>query len=78
MQVEAAILSHLSELEIKGDVVGRKRILLADDHVEMLDEIRSLLNEDYEIVGAVENGGNWWKPRKRCNPTLSSPTSACR
>ena len=36
--------------------VSRKRILLADDHAEMLEEVRSLLNEDYEVIGAVENG----------------------
>ncbi len=36
--------------------MNRKRILLADDHVEMLDEIRSLLSTDYEVVGTVENG----------------------
>ncbi len=36
--------------------MGRKRILLADDHVEMLEEVRDLLSENYEIVGVVENG----------------------
>jgi len=30
--------------------------LLADDHTEMLQELRALLDSDYEIVGAVENG----------------------
>ena len=36
--------------------MSRKRILLADDHAEMLEEVRSLLNEDYEVIGTVENG----------------------
>jgi len=36
--------------------VSRKRVLLADDHAAMLEEVRSLLDEEYEIVGAVENG----------------------
>lgn len=29
---------------------------MADDHVAMLEEVRNLLSEDYEIIGAVENG----------------------
>jgi len=36
--------------------MSRKRILLADDHAEMLEEVRSLLNDDYEVIGTVENG----------------------
>jgi DNA-binding NarL/FixJ family response regulator len=36
--------------------VDRKRVLLADDHSAMLEEVRALLDEEYEIVGAVENG----------------------
>ena len=50
--------------------MGRKRILLADDHVEMLDEIRSLLNEDYEIVGAVENGRKLVEAAQALQPDL--------
>lgn len=34
----------------------RKRVLLADDHSAMLEEVRVLLGKDYEVVGAVENG----------------------
>jgi DNA-binding NarL/FixJ family response regulator len=38
-------------------VVGqKKRILIADDHAEILDEVRKLLEKDYEIVAAVEDG----------------------
>ncbi len=36
--------------------MNRKRILLADDHAEMLDEVRALLDKDYDIVGAVKDG----------------------
>ena len=36
--------------------MSRKRVLLADDHAAMLEEVRALLDEEYEIVGAVENG----------------------
>lgn len=37
--------------------VARKRILLADDHPEFLDEVRSLLDpDDYEIAAELING----------------------
>ena len=32
------------------------RVLIADDHEEMLDRIRTLLEPDFEIVGAVGDG----------------------
>jgi len=50
--------------------VARKRILLADDHIEMLDEVRALLNEDYEIVGAVENGQKLLEAAQTLKPDL--------
>ena len=34
----------------------RKRVVIADDHAEMLDEVRKLLKNDYDIVAAVEDG----------------------
>lgn len=40
----------------KEGLVSRKRVLLADDHSAMLEEVRALLDDEYEIVGAVENG----------------------
>jgi len=36
--------------------VGKKRIVIADDHAEMLDEVRQLLENDYDIVAAVDDG----------------------
>lgn len=36
--------------------MSKKRIVIADDHAEMLDEVRRLLEKDYEIVAAVEDG----------------------
>lgn len=36
--------------------MGKKRIVLADDHAEMLDEVRQLLENDYDIVAAVHDG----------------------
>ena len=34
----------------------RARILLADDHKEMRERVVSLLQEEFEVVGAVEDG----------------------
>jgi DNA-binding NarL/FixJ family response regulator len=34
----------------------RLRVLLADDHILLLEGVRTLLERDFEIVGACENG----------------------
>jgi DNA-binding NarL/FixJ family response regulator len=34
----------------------RARILLADDHVGMLEDLRALLESEFEVVGAVADG----------------------
>lgn len=36
--------------------MSKPRVLLADDHTLVLDGFRKLLEEDCEIVGAVEDG----------------------
>ena len=58
---------HPSNAELK---MSRKRILLADDHSEMLAEVRALLDEDYEVVGAVENGAKLVEAAKSLKPDL--------
>lgn len=50
--------------------MSRKRILLADDHVAMLEEVRALLDRDYEIVGAVQNGQTLVEAAQKLNPDL--------
>jgi DNA-binding NarL/FixJ family response regulator len=55
---------------IIGDVVSRKRILLADDHVAMLDEVRALLEDDYEIIGTAENGETLVEAAQKLSPDL--------
>ncbi|MBZ5547471.1 MAG: response regulator transcription factor [Acidobacteriia bacterium] len=49
---------------------GRKRILLADDHAAMLEEVESLLRADYRIVGSVENGVDLVEAAQRLKPDL--------
>ena len=62
--------SSASNSIITGDAASRKRILLADDHVAMLEEVRSLLECNYEIVGTVENGETLVEAAQRLNPDL--------
>jgi DNA-binding NarL/FixJ family response regulator len=36
--------------------VGKIQVVIADDHHEMLAAIRRLVDEEFEVVGAVEDG----------------------
>jgi DNA-binding NarL/FixJ family response regulator len=50
--------------------VNGKRILLADDHAGIVEEVRALLKDKYEVVGAVENGKILVEAAQRLNPDL--------
>lgn len=50
--------------------MARARILLADDHAVMHEEVRALLNGGYEIVGAVQNGKTLVEAAQELNPDL--------
>lgn len=50
--------------------MGSRRILLADDHVAMLEEVQNLLQPDYEVVGAVENGAALVEAAQQLKPDL--------
>ena len=49
---------------------GRKRILLADDHAAMLEEIENLLKTDYKIIGSVKDGAALVEAGQRLKPDL--------
>ncbi len=49
---------------------SRKRILLADDHATMVEEVRNILQADYEIVGTAGNGSELVEQAKQLNPDL--------
>jgi DNA-binding NarL/FixJ family response regulator len=36
--------------------MAKIRVLLADDHEAMLEQVRSILSKDFDVVGAVGNG----------------------
>jgi DNA-binding NarL/FixJ family response regulator len=54
----------------QGVATDGKRILLADDHSAIVEEVRALLKEKYEVVGAVENGKTLVEAAQRLNPDL--------
>jgi NarL family two-component system response regulator LiaR len=54
----------------EGDAVTRKRVLLADDHAEMLSEVRTLLSKEYNVVGAVEDGAKLVEAAKQLKPDV--------
>lgn len=59
-----------SDVVLKEYTVSRKRVLLADDHAAMLEEVRALLGENYEVVGAVENGEKLVEAASALNPDV--------
>jgi DNA-binding NarL/FixJ family response regulator len=48
--------SQQAQIRTPGGGMGRVRVLLADNHETILAQVRSVLNEQFEIVGAVKNG----------------------
>ena len=46
------------------------RVLLADDHKGMLERVKTLLNPEFEIVGAVDNGQALVDAAKELNPDV--------
>jgi len=49
---------------------NRKRILVADDHAAMLEEVEILLKADYDVIGRVENGAELVEAAQRLQPDL--------
>jgi DNA-binding NarL/FixJ family response regulator len=50
--------------------MGRIRVLLADDHQAVLERVRGLLGEDFDIVGAVSNGRDAVAETGRLDPDV--------
>jgi DNA-binding NarL/FixJ family response regulator len=49
---------------------GKARVLLADDHETILARERSILDEDFEVVGAVTNGRDAVDAVRRLDPDV--------
>ena len=63
--------SPLSQnLRSKVSVTDRKRVLIADDHAAMLEEVRELLGNCYDIVDSVADGAALVEAAQRLQPDL--------
>jgi DNA-binding NarL/FixJ family response regulator len=50
--------------------MSRVRVLLADDHEGVLARLRTVLNEEFEVVGAVRNGRDAVEEVQRLDPDV--------
>jgi len=50
--------------------MARTRILLADDHQEIRDFVAQLLEQDFEVVQTVGDGGAFLEAASKLNPDL--------
>jgi len=57
-------------LEKGGNCMAKPRILLADDHPEVLDSLRGLLDKLGEVVGIVEDGHALVEAAQRLQPDI--------
>ena len=53
-----------------SNCMAKPRILLADDHPEVLDNLRSILDELGEVVGIVEDGRALVEEAQRLQPDI--------
>ena len=50
--------------------MAKIRVLLADDHEAMLQQVRSLLSKDFDVVGTVSNGRDAVAEVQRLDPDV--------
>ena len=46
----------MSMLATEGIAVDKIRVVLADDHLEVIARIRAILGDEFEVIDAAENG----------------------
>jgi DNA-binding NarL/FixJ family response regulator len=63
--MSAAPTTHALESPLK-----RLRVLVADDHTAMLDNLVRMLSSEFEVVAAVGDGGSVVTEAERVNPDL--------
>ncbi len=68
--METLTSNEAHKLNPSGRSAQRKRILLADDHAGIIEEVRTLLQSDHEIIGVAENGKILVDAAQRLNPDL--------
>jgi len=50
--------------------MAKTRVLLADDHDAMLEQVRSILSKDFDVVGTVNNGRDALTEVERLDPDV--------
>ncbi len=60
----------LSDRKLGQAMLTGLRILLADDHKAMLERVKELLDPEFEVVGAVDNGQALVVAAKELNPDV--------
>ena len=60
----------LDPVENRGDQLSRARILLADDHAAILAYVSGMLEDDYEVIGRVEDGKSVCSEVEKLRPDL--------
>jgi DNA-binding NarL/FixJ family response regulator len=56
--------------ELRVERMSKIRVLLADDHDTVLERVRTVLGNEFEIVGAVNNGRDAVAQTERLNPDV--------
>ncbi|HVW07169.1 MAG TPA: response regulator transcription factor [Bryobacteraceae bacterium] len=51
-----ALEQNAESLPVSGEPSGRPRLLIADDHVLLLDGLKRLLEKDFDLVASVTDG----------------------
>ena len=64
------MLLSLARQRDAGKLMGRIRVLLADDHQAILQRVCGLLGDDFEIVGTVNNGRDAVATALRLHPDV--------
>jgi DNA-binding NarL/FixJ family response regulator len=58
------------ETERRVERMRKIRVLLADDHEAVLEQVRAILGEDFDIIGAVNNGQDAVTEAQRLDPDI--------
>jgi DNA-binding NarL/FixJ family response regulator len=61
---------NCQEIRPRGVLVAAARVLLADDHRDMLTELRLVLAKEFDIVGAVSDGQEAVAAVRRLDPDI--------
>ena len=60
----------LGSAKDRGKVMGRVRILLADDNVAIMDHVKAMLQADYQIIGTIAEGNSVCAEVAKLEPDL--------